>query len=890
MTKAYSLDKQLPFSASSSIRFFITALLVLIVFSKSSAQLVVTPRSKYQLPAVDSAIENKTGVLMPMCKPPHVHGPRTTAPPRQAIVALSDTTPPSPPESLQVVRESIHSVFAQWKAASDPESGIDYYAFAFGTAPGETDVEWWQSTGLELVSYSKSMNALGRNEGDTVYLSVRATNTAGLSSEIVSSGPIVFEYEPLGVDSNDISIDFSSDWSQDELDDLQWFLSRMLPIIKEIYGPPSHSYAVTLVKDSAYSSSAIFLPSSNEIHMDGLYPQLLTHEIIHAFRDNVILSSDDNWNYDPTLSGFEESFAQGISYVCMNRYVELYPADPVVPGNTIYGSTYDWDYDYHNTAILTTTDFWSDASGTGIFWLRYEIGAAAIIKILKNYPNFSYDFNREYYTRINADHALTTSRELMRQIISGVAPLIEGRESNEWIDRQHIFDCFVRPGRKIWVRTQHYPDWDEYLVFQTVYYYETFSNGSEWAYWDDVNKTWVYHSLNGSAGYGVLRNWNGDIVWEKDLLIEPIENPPDYFGFGSEIINLSTDSDTSPWPGGDSADYILNLTDFGLYRLALSFGNDSSEVIRILGDSLRNTTGVFGAVLSTTNGTIYLNHEDFPEEPPIPVVDGVFKGERGWTSIPNLSTGYKDSQPGRVLVTYRDENGYVFEDERNIDLGSWSGNQLFLFDTQAMSVVQLPSQVSLISPSDIEVIGADSVQFVWRQSGAAVSRYWFELATDSVMTNPVVDSTLTSLDTTKTVRELFSNQTYWWRVRARSPAGWGPFSEKRTFRTLVTSVEGDGDLPREFHLGENYPNPFNPATKIRYELPKRARVALKIYDLLGREVAVLVDEEGQPGRYEVTWQPTRISSGIYVYRLEARDAAQGSGRWFMETKKLILMK
>jgi len=90
------------------------------------------------------------------------------------------------------------------------------------------------------------------------------------------------------------------------------------------------------------------------------------------------------------------------------------------------------------------------------------------------------------------------------------------------------------------------------------------------------------------------------------------------------------------------------------------------------------------------------------------------------------------------------------------------------------------------------------------------------------------------------------------------------------------------DVPDKFALKVNYPNPFNPSTKIRYELPKGGKVNLRIFDLLGREVAVLVDEEKQAGRYEVDWQPGNISTGVYLYRLQAGD--------FVETKKLILLK
>lgn len=740
--------------------------------------------------------------IPPYCVSPSNLPDYTTNSRAKPQVAFSDTTPPSRPESLQVFHESIHSIFSRWKEAVDPESGIAYYAFSFGSAPGEADIRWWQSTGLNLESYSQSMKDLGVQEGDTVYISVTATNSAALTSDAVSSGPIVIDYDPLGTESNTLSVDFAGGWSQGELDDLQWFLARMLPIVSEVYGSPSHSYVVTVVKDSMYTSSAVFFLGSNEIRMNRFYPQLLTHEILHAFRDNVVLATDEYWRYDPTLSGFEEGFAQGLSYVCMNRYIESYPGDPIVPENTIYGSANDWDYDFHNTNILTTKDFWSDAGGTDIFWLRYEMAAAAIIKILKENPNFALEFNREYYATLNANHTLTPSRALVQQIISTVAPLIEGRASRDWLDRQRVFDCFVRTGRKIWVRTQHYPGWEEYLVFQRIHYYETFANGSEWAYWDAASGSWVYHSLNGTIGYGILKTWAGETIWEKDLLIEPVENPPDYYGFGSEVVNLSTDTDISPWPGGDSSDFILNLTSFGLYRLELSFGNETTEVVRIMGDSLRNTTGVIGAVLNGLGGLIYLNHEQFPEEPPIPVVNGVFNGKRSWTSIFNPKTGYKDSSPGRVFVTYIDDSGNIFQDQRNIDLGSWAGNQLFLFDVNTM--------------------------------------------------NPVTGIRLAA-----------------------------------------------SGVPKEIVLHQNYPNPFNLSTVIRYDLPSRSSVVLKIYDLLGEEVAMLVDGVKPAGTYELRWEANGIASGVYFYRLSvaplasrdlvptSQDRQAGES---VQARKLILMK
>ncbi len=94
------------------------------------------------------------------------------------------------------------------------------------------------------------------------------------------------------------------------------------------------------------------------------------------------------------------------------------------------------------------------------------------------------------------------------------------------------------------------------------------------------------------------------------------------------------------------------------------------------------------------------------------------------------------------------------------------------------------------------------------------------------------------------------------------------------FAGTVTSVDGGEPIPREFHLSQNYPNPFNPSTTIRYELPSRSHVVLKIFNLLGQEVATLADEEKAAGRYEVRWDASRFSSGMYLYRLQASGSTE----------------
>lgn len=103
---------------------------------------------------------------------------------------------------------------------------------------------------------------------------------------------------------------------------------------------------------------------------------------------------------------------------------------------------------------------------------------------------------------------------------------------------------------------------------------------------------------------------------------------------------------------------------------------------------------------------------------------------------------------------------------------------------------------------------------------------------------------------------------------------------------VFTSIEDEENFPTEFSLKQNYPNPFNPATSIRYTIGSRQFVQLKVYDILGNEIATLVDEEKPAGNYEIEFNPVysikNPASGIYFYQLKAGD--------YTQTKKMILIK
>lgn len=118
------------------------------------------------------------------------------------------------------------------------------------------------------------------------------------------------------------------------------------------------------------------------------------------------------------------------------------------------------------------------------------------------------------------------------------------------------------------------------------------------------------------------------------------------------------------------------------------------------------------------------------------------------------------------------------------------------------------------------------------------------------------------------------------------------------YKTVNGGVIGIGnienEIPSEFKLNQNYPNPFNPVTSIKYTIPSNVKretsiVKLLIYDLLGKEVAVLVNEKQSPGTYEVTFDGTSYPSGIYFYTLEFKDPT-GRTQSHRDTKKMILLK
>jgi hypothetical protein len=190
-----------------------------------------------------------------------------------------------------------------------------------------------------------------------------------------------------------------------------------------------------------------------------------------------------------------------------------------------------------------------------------------------------------------------------------------------------------------------------------------------------------------------------------------------------------------------------------------------------------------------------------------------------------------------------------------------------------------PQPPKLVSP--VTQIGiVRNPLLVWQSSATATS-YHVQVSDNSVFVGMVVDTTV--VDTTLQLRALAANSTYYWRVSGVNLYGASDYSASG-FVTgdLISGIEADKGVPTSFGLSQNYPNPFNPTTSFEFQVSSLTFVSLKVLDVLGRDVATLVNEERQPGTYSVRWDASGYPSGVYFCRLQAGSV--------VETKKMVLAK
>ncbi len=108
------------------------------------------------------------------------------------------------------------------------------------------------------------------------------------------------------------------------------------------------------------------------------------------------------------------------------------------------------------------------------------------------------------------------------------------------------------------------------------------------------------------------------------------------------------------------------------------------------------------------------------------------------------------------------------------------------------------------------------------------------------------------------------------------------FQFKTAADTTLDADDVDLNLPQEYTLEQNYPNPFNPLTTISFGIPESGMTSLRVYNIIGQEIAVLLNEDTPAGIYNIQFDATDMTSGLYLYRLQSKD--------FISIKKMLLIK
>ncbi|MBE0572724.1 MAG: discoidin domain-containing protein [Ignavibacteriaceae bacterium] len=388
----------------------------------------------------------------------------------------------------------------------------------------------------------------------------------------------------------------------------------------------------------------------------------------------------------------------------------------------------------------------------------------------------------------------------------------------------------------------------------------------------------------------------GDVV---TLITTPHSNGLSYIVTAEDIADLSGNIISSQ---SNSAQYIsqsdttdplfTNVTVLNNKTLTVKFSEriDQNSAANKNNYSISNNIGIVSAQLLPDSSGVTLKTARQNDNTQYTITVSNIKDRAGNTIYPNpslkqyLTPKKGKGNPQQKIIQRALSNSWhqYFTPEKSID-----GKGMIFPDSRWQSEDVMPLTVTY-DVEEIQSFDSLRISFYKWESGR-MFQYSVYTSADSITWQPVLE-------------EIWSENSEWAELNIDSTetrylkllmlkSNQGPFAsvwEVEMFGTEdATSVETFSEIPETFELFQNYPNPFNPSTKIKFTIPSVGAqyivpIQLKVFDILGNEVATLVDEEKMPGIYEVEFNGSNFSSGVYLYRLTA-----GS---FSEIKKLILLK
>ncbi|MCH8556649.1 MAG: T9SS type A sorting domain-containing protein [Balneolia bacterium] len=331
--------------------------------------------------------------------------------------------------------------------------------------------------------------------------------------------------------------------------------------------------------------------------------------------------------------------------------------------------------------------------------------------------------------------------------------------------------------------------------------------------------------------------------------------------------------------GGFTSGIILKTTDSGETWEEVRTLNRAIFDLHFIDDSVGWAVAGGGIILKTENGgSDWFGIPNNASE----TLNSVFFADpdNGWAVGSDGETAYTtdggatwEALDGANGVTLRDV--YVDASNRVWTVGN---NGLIMKFNQT----DAPAAVGLLFPANQSVDVPVDTQFIWGASFGS-SSYEFQIATDQSFSSIVIDEPELSTTSIALQEDLSSEETYYWRVKASSFGVASEWSDVYMFTTeFATSIQDGANVPHEFSLSPSYPNPFNPTTQIRYGLADASHVTLEVYNMIGQRVATLVNEQQTAGYHTVSFDGSRLSSGVYIYRILAGN--------FTATRKMTLVK
>ena len=218
-------------------------------------------------------------------------------------------------------------------------------------------------------------------------------------------------------------------------------------------------------------------------------------------------------------------------------------------------------------------------------------------------------------------------------------------------------------------------------------------------------------------------------------------------------------------------------------------------------------------------------------------------------------------------------------------------DEVTVTDTVQLTVTPVndpPTAFELVSPENDWEGDFSACRFRWSMSSDPdredTLAYDFSLSRDSSFA--ILDTMLNAMADTSITLDTLASGKYYWKVCAYSKRDtvWASGSNIKpwSFTIVTVSIDHQQHIITDYRLYSNYPNPFNPTTTFRYELPKDSRVTLSVFDINGREIARLVNETQPAGCYSLIWNASEVGSGVYFYRIQAGE--------FQQVKKMVLVK